>query len=136
MIVLLILNHTRTKRLIGRGFVRSRYQAAENVILLDAVITLVDITFESLFSVLPIFEPEKCTTPNYITLFTVSQMRRIRHEGGQCTNLRRVLQQSTLNVGQIAALIRQGYKELTRWRLAADRYDTLYSRRNGSRVME
>uniref|UniRef100_A0A158P8J4 Serpentine Receptor, class BC (Class B-like) n=1 Tax=Angiostrongylus cantonensis TaxID=6313 RepID=A0A158P8J4_ANGCA len=83
--VLLILNYIRKKRLLGSGLLRSRYQTAENinvlrisvqVILLDAAVTLLDISFESLFSVKPVFEPEKCGTSGYVALFIVSQMLR------------------------------------------------------------
>ncbi|ETN78978.1 hypothetical protein NECAME_00351 [Necator americanus] len=86
LVILLILNRSRTKREIGNGHLSFRYQMAENinalriiipVVVLDALLTFVDILCEKIFSVDVVFESMKCDIRSYFTVFVISQTARV-----------------------------------------------------------
>ncbi|CAJ0588119.1 unnamed protein product [Cylicocyclus nassatus] len=89
LIILLLVNRVRTRREIGSGQLRYRYQMSENitalqlvipVIVLDAMLTVVDILWKLIFSVDLQFEASQCDVKHYILKFTVSRLIRLMFE--------------------------------------------------------
>ncbi|KHJ92815.1 hypothetical protein OESDEN_07288 [Oesophagostomum dentatum] len=86
LVVLLVVNWVRTQREIGSGNLRCRYQMAENInalrliisiVLADALVTLVDLVFEMVYSVNVVFDRKMCALPQYTVLFVTSKAIRI-----------------------------------------------------------